>query len=142
MHRDLMNFAAWEIIMLMFPPLPSRIKFTGNYEGHECRIELTGVTAEDAGEWSCEMEKYVWGSIRGTSEKRKVFLTVVEEEEEEEIEEEEEEPELQGEYCRRKYLRGMRKMRIQKQLSRFRGWRNELDDIFVKSHRAIHLNRK
>ena len=37
---------------------------------HECDIELSGVRAEDEGEWRCEMESYVWGLVRGYTDHR------------------------------------------------------------------------
>merc|ERR1712136_495917 len=39
------------------------IKFYGDYYyKYECGMELTGVTPEDAGDWSCTMDEYYDGS--------------------------------------------------------------------------------
>ena len=51
-------------------------RFEGNYEGHECLIELKDVRLEDAGQWKCEMESYVWGIARGYTRKRAIEVTV------------------------------------------------------------------
>ncbi len=61
------------------PSLSDRLRFAGDYDSHGCEIELSGLSSEaDAGEWSCEMEDYVWGAIRGASHKRSLFLEVQE----------------------------------------------------------------
>ena len=52
-------------------------RFKGNYEGHECLIEVENVRPEDAGQWKCEMESYVWGIGRGTVKKRAIEVAVV-----------------------------------------------------------------
>ena len=36
----------------------SRVKYVGNYTAHECDIEVSNVTSEDSGVWSCEVESY------------------------------------------------------------------------------------
>ena len=43
-----------------------RIEFLGNYNENECSIELSNLTLSDAGEWTCDLESYVWGPISGT----------------------------------------------------------------------------
>ena len=48
--------------------LNERIKFFGNYNEHECSIELSNLTLSDAGEWTCDLESYVWGPISGTKD--------------------------------------------------------------------------
>ena len=58
----------------------------GNYEKHQCQIELSGVRLRDGGSWSCEMEDFVWGN----SDKTVISLTVVQQEEKEEGEDYEE----------------------------------------------------
>ena len=55
----------------------------GVYDKNECAIELSGVGHADAGEWSCEMENYIWGPARGATHKKTLKLSVVDEEEEE-----------------------------------------------------------
>ena len=37
--------------------LHARAKYAGNYENHECTIEINNVSAEDAGVWSCDIGK-------------------------------------------------------------------------------------
>ena len=51
-------------------------RFEGNYEGHECLIELKDVLLEDAGQWKCEMESYVWGIGRGYTRKKAMEVQV------------------------------------------------------------------
>ena len=51
--------------------------FKGNYERHECVIEVANVRPGDAGQWKCEMESYVWGIGRGTVKKRAIEVAVV-----------------------------------------------------------------
>jgi hypothetical protein len=43
--------------------LHRRVNFIGNYDAHECEIELLDVTELDSGEWTCELESYVWGDV-------------------------------------------------------------------------------
>ena len=82
------------------------------------------------------MEDYVWGSIRGASDKTELRLTVVPKAEEEED---------QG-WQKWKKLRRMAKKLKDKSSSRrrdskkFRGWRNKLDSILVRSHSPVFLN--
>merc|ERR1712203_579045 len=46
--------------------LNSRVAFTGNYDSHECQIEISNATSlVDAGNWTCDIESYVFGPIRG-----------------------------------------------------------------------------
>ena len=52
------------------------LRFKGNYEGHECLIELKNVRPEDAGQWKCEMESYVWGIGRGYTRKKAMEVQV------------------------------------------------------------------
>ena len=37
--------------------LSERISVTGNYEKHECGLEITGLVEEDGGNWECEVGK-------------------------------------------------------------------------------------
>ena len=48
--------------------IKERIRFLGNYNGHECSIELANLSVSDSGEWTCELEAYVWGPISGTKD--------------------------------------------------------------------------
>jgi len=50
--------------------IKSRTRRVGNYEAHECGLELTSVTLQDAGEWECQMEQYVSGFFSGTRHTR------------------------------------------------------------------------
>ena len=50
--------------------LQSRIEFVGEYSNQVCEVRIDVLTEEDLGQWSCEMESYVWGAIRGTTDKR------------------------------------------------------------------------
>jgi hypothetical protein len=59
--------------------LDNRAIFRGDYNGHECAIDLTNVQLSDNGEWSCEMESYVWGIVRGYTHKKSLNLRVVKE---------------------------------------------------------------
>ena len=55
----------------------NRTTFIGSYDDHECAMELNNIQFLDAGEWSCEMEKYVLGSLRGSSHKKTLRLDVI-----------------------------------------------------------------
>ena len=57
--------------------LNNRAHFKGSYESHECAIELQNVELTDGGEWSCEMERYVWGPARGSAHKKSLRLNVI-----------------------------------------------------------------
>ena len=59
--------------------LDNRAIFKGDYDSHECAIDLTNVQLSDNGEWSCEMESYVWGIVRGYTHKKSLNLRVVKE---------------------------------------------------------------
>ena len=59
--------------------LDNRAIFRGDYNSHECAIDLTNVQLSDNGEWSCEMESYVWGIVRGYTHKKSLNLRVVKE---------------------------------------------------------------
>ena len=36
-----------------------RVTYTGNYDNHECEIEISNVSADDNGSWTCDIESYV-----------------------------------------------------------------------------------
>merc|ERR1712038_2031367 len=40
-------------------------------------MELTNIQLFDTGDWSCEMEKYVFGSLRGSTHKKILRLNVI-----------------------------------------------------------------
>ena len=56
--------------------LKERMQFLGNYNDHECLIELSNVSLSDTGEWVCALESYVWGPISGTIDRATLNLTV------------------------------------------------------------------
>ena len=45
------------------------MRFIGNYEQHECKVELKNVSPSDVGKWQCELESYVLGGSRGSGYK-------------------------------------------------------------------------
>ena len=57
--------------------LKSRVKFIGDYEKHECAIQLENVTKEDEGVWQCDIESYVWGGSKGSGNKAVSSMDVV-----------------------------------------------------------------
>ena len=57
--------------------LNDRAHFRGSYESHECSIDLENAQLSDQGEWSCEMESYVWGPARGSTHKKSLSLNVI-----------------------------------------------------------------
>ena len=42
------------------------MRFTGDYDKHNCAMELSNVTIEDEGQWKCELEEYKLGISRGS----------------------------------------------------------------------------
>ena len=57
--------------------LNDRAHFRGSYDDYECSIDLENVHLSDQGEWSCEMEHYVWGPARGSTHKKTLNLKVI-----------------------------------------------------------------
>ena len=53
-----------------------RIKFVGKYNKYDCSIELSNLTLSDAGEWTCDLESYVWGPISGTTDTAQFNLMI------------------------------------------------------------------
>merc|ERR1712184_184612 len=53
-----------------------RMRFIGNYEQHECKVELKNVSPSDAGKWECELESYVLAGSKGSgyTSKKSVML--------------------------------------------------------------------
>ena len=56
--------------------LNDRIQFVGNYNKYDCSIELSNLTLSDAGEWTCDLESYVWGPLSGTKDTAEFNLTI------------------------------------------------------------------
>lgn len=55
-----------------------RVKFTGNYDTHECGIELNSVARSDAGVWTCEMESATtWKKSSGEIKSKTIKITVI-----------------------------------------------------------------
>ena len=52
------------------------MRFIGNYEQHECKVELKNVSLPDVGKWECELESYVLGGSKGSGyiSKKSVML--------------------------------------------------------------------
>ena len=42
--------------------LHPRVKYVGNYTSHECDIEVSNVTSEDSGRWSCDVKSFRIGA--------------------------------------------------------------------------------
>ena len=53
-----------------------RIEFVGNYNEYDCSIELSNLSVSDAGEWTCDLESYVWGPISGTKDTAEFNLII------------------------------------------------------------------
>lgn len=45
--------------------LTDRVSIAGDYEKHQCSIKISDLRLEDAGNWKCEMESYVYGTSSG-----------------------------------------------------------------------------
>ena len=58
--------------------LGRRVDFVGNYERHECKIRIDVLKTEDVGVWSCEMESFVLGFARGTTQKETIRVEIQE----------------------------------------------------------------
>ena len=54
----------------------SRVKYVGNYTAHECEIEVSNVSSDDSGVWTCDVESYVLGAGSGYKAKKELTLTV------------------------------------------------------------------
>ena len=46
----------------------------GNYNNHECGLEIAAAQAEDDGDWACEVESYLKNGQRGDGEIAKVIV--------------------------------------------------------------------
>ena len=58
------------------PILGTRMRFVGDYDSHECKVELLNVELSDAGNWTCKMEKYAFVG-RGSTDKKILNLEIV-----------------------------------------------------------------
>jgi len=58
--------------------LEDRVSIAGDYNKHECSIRISGLEMKDAGSWECQMEAYVSGVFRGTTDKKSVPLRIIE----------------------------------------------------------------
>ena len=56
--------------------IDSRVKYIGNYTAHECKIELSNVSSDDSGVWSCDVESYVLGATSGYRVQKELTLTI------------------------------------------------------------------
>ena len=56
--------------------LHSRVKYVGNYTAHECEIEVSNVSSDDSGVWSCDVESYILGANRGYKAQKELTLTI------------------------------------------------------------------
>lgn len=64
------------IIQECHSELKHRVSVTGDYNSHECGIEIEGFEAKDAGNWTCEMEEYYKFGGRGSGPTDSHTLTV------------------------------------------------------------------
>ena len=55
----------------------NRMKYVGNYNNHECAIEIKAVTGMDEGLWTCTLESYVYGVTRGSEASGTVELQIL-----------------------------------------------------------------
>ena len=55
--------------------LRNRIKYIGNYEEHECTVELKSLDKSDSGNWTCKVEGYGFFT-RGDIVKRQLSIEV------------------------------------------------------------------
>ena len=54
----------------------SCVKYVGNFTAHECEIEVSNVSSDDSGVWSCDVESYVLGATSGYRVQKELTLTV------------------------------------------------------------------
>ena len=52
------------------------MRFIGNFDQHECKVELKNVAPSDVGKWECELESYVFGGSRGSGSTDKKSVTL------------------------------------------------------------------
>ena len=48
----------WAVKKQACPNLLNRVNFIGDYDSHECKVELKNVQLSDAGNWTCKVEAY------------------------------------------------------------------------------------
>ena len=56
--------------------LKARVQFVGKYSEHECAIQVSNITLSDGGEWTCELESYVWGPISGSKDTARIYVGI------------------------------------------------------------------
>merc|ERR1711963_123333 len=56
----------WNITLGKCSDLEDRVEFVGNYEEHQCAVNIKDAVNEDQGVWTCALESYVLGGSRGS----------------------------------------------------------------------------
>ena len=56
--------------------ITSRVKYVGNYTAHECEIEVSNVSSDDSGVWSCDVESFVLGANSSYRVQKELTLTI------------------------------------------------------------------
>ena len=64
------------VLMQFCRGMHSRVKYVGNYTAHECEIEVSNVSSDDSGVWSCDVESYILGANRGYKAQKELTLTI------------------------------------------------------------------
>jgi len=64
------------VLMQTCMGIHSRVKYVGNYTAHECEIEVSNVSSDDSGVWSCDVESYVLGATSGYKAQKELTLTI------------------------------------------------------------------
>ena len=66
----------WAVKKQACPNLRNRVKFVGDYDSHECKVELKNVQLSDAGNWTCKVEAYGFFT-RGDIVSKEINLRVI-----------------------------------------------------------------
>jgi len=56
--------------------LTDRVTIAGDYNKHQCSIKISDLRLEDAGDWKCEMESYVYGTSSGYKTKQTIGVSI------------------------------------------------------------------
>ena len=71
------NLYSSHVTMGQCDDFAGRVKFRGDYNSHECGLEIVNADIEDDGDWSCEFESNVLSFRQGTISSENFTVDVV-----------------------------------------------------------------